>query len=142
MVSDTCNYVDVPILCTRLKAAAALGAGVLVGSDSSSGFIVATDSAVCCGIMSMEATSAADQYFTAMLIGTAYMKAADSIKSGAGVVFSDSGVVAKTAADRRVIGTMLDGSDTPTGTTTIPGATRAHRVFIWGEPYLTDTVWV
>jgi hypothetical protein len=69
----------------------------------------------------------AGTYFTAMIMGTAYMKYADCIYAGKGVEWSATATVDTEAdSDSKIIGMAIDGSDAAVTTAT-------KRVFFNGQ---------
>jgi hypothetical protein len=124
------NYVDVPILVLKVKAASACTTGCILKSVDSSGFADATAVATACGVYAMESQSDTG-YLTAMIVGTFWATTVDTIEPGAPFQWSAAAGVIDSCSDTMslAIGTMIDPADSSTD-----GTTRGHRALIYGTP--------
>jgi hypothetical protein len=112
------NYVDVPVLVCKLYAAGTCTTGNWVkGNDC--GFANYTADTNACGFVAME-PGVAGSYFTALILGSVYMSAVDTIKAGAPIRADCTGTAGSVdVADStyKTIAICVDGTSTNATTT-------------------------
>ena len=120
------NNVDVPVLICKLLAAATCTTGCILEGNAITGFKDATTDTGARGIIAME-PGAAGYYFSAMVMGTAYMKVTDTVKAATAVQWIAADEVDAVDTATMAIGTLIDGATDSSRTT------NKHRVFFNGK---------
>lgn len=129
------NYVDIPILIVKVKAADTCTVGCLLKAIDTNGWKNATAVDCVCGVYALESfDTGTTQYGSAMIVGTFFASHATTNNAGTGFTWSATAGVIDSVADSAAysVGTVIDPVTAAT--------TRSTRVLIYGTP-IQKTVW-